>query len=296
MWVIFSDKRINTPPLHLNGERVEENILKILEEIIKVIYSYLPSILSSLVVLIIGYIVGKVTAKAVAGAVKLVKGDESFKKSEIGALLTKAGYPISRILSLLTKLTVYTVTIVTAISVLNIPALEELSVAAVTYVPKFFGAILVFFIGILFTEWIIGFAEGALKEIPLSPKFKSSLAAFLKYAMYIILIFIVFEIADIAPRVISYIAQALFLAIGISVGLALALLFGLGLREEALILLFNEPSGLKEGTIIEINGTVGKIVKITTLMVELETEKGIVFIPKKDFVRKGFKVIKTSEE
>ncbi|HDI74525.1 MAG TPA: hypothetical protein ENF55_01075 [Thermoprotei archaeon] len=275
---------------------MQEEILKIIEELIGILYSYLPSIVSSILILIIGYIVGKVTAKAVAGTIKLIKGDESFKKSEIGDLLTKAGYPISRIISLLTKFAIYVVTIVTAISVLRIPALEELGIAVVTYVPKLFGAIIVFFLGIVFTEWITSFAEGLLRNTPISSQFRTTLTLFLKYVLYIVLIFMAFEMADIAPKVTSSIAQALFLTIGISVGLTLALLIGLGLREEALVVLFSEPRELEEGSVIEVDGLRGKIVRMTTLMVELETDEGIVVIPKKKLVTKGYKIIKKHEE
>ena len=273
---------------------MQDIFLRLLNELVQMIIDLLPSLILSIIILVVGYLVGRITGKAVEGAVKLIKGDESFRSSELGRRLTESGYPISRILSILARGTIYVLTITAAISVLNIPALQEFSTTIANYLPKLVGAVVIFLFGAMLIEWLAGFTEGLLRGGVLPEKLVGMFTTGIKYIFYIVLAFMMFEIADIAPQVVSSVALAIFSMIGIGAGLAFALLVGLGLREEAPIILFDEPKELKPGITIEVNGLVGKIRKISTLLIELETEDGLQVIPKRLLIKNGYKIIKNS--
>ena len=272
----------------------EDILLSLINQLINMLINLLPSILMSILILIIGYLIGKITGRAVEGAVKLVKGDESFKSSELGRKLSEAGYPISKILSMLAKGTIYILTVIAAISVLNIPALQEFGTTVANYLPRLVGAVVIFLFGAMLIEWLAGFMEGFLKGGIIPERYIDLFTTGLKYVFYIILAFMMFEIAEIAPKVVSSVALAIFSMLGIGVGLSLALLIGLGLKEDAPVLLFDEPKGLKTGLYIEVDGVKGKITRITTLLVELETSEGVQVIPKRMLIKKGFKILRES--
>jgi len=258
------------------------------------ILSLLPNIVLSIVILIIGYIIGKLTAKAVTGAVRLTGGDEKFRKSDIGKNLTDAGYPISRILSIVTRLAIYTLTVLTALSVLNIPLLQEVGTLIAGYLPRLVGAIIVFLFGAMLIEWIADLTESLIRESVLPERFTTLFTLALKYMMYVVLVFMMFEIAEIAPQIVAIVAQATFLTLAIGGGLSIALLIGLGLREEAKVLLLGELGDLKPGVVVEIEGGKGVIKRITTLLVELEDENGnLIVLPKRMFIQKGYKIIRS---
>ena len=268
------------------------SLLEALSSFMELLIQLLPNILFSVIVLVVGYLVGKVTSRAVSGAVKLVRGDESFEASEVGRRLTAAGYPISRILSILVRLTIYTITILAALSLLKIPVIQEFSTMIAGYLPRLVGAIVVFLLGAMLVEWLASLMEGLMRERAVPERVTNLLTVGLRYFMYLTIVFMTFEIADIAPHVTSSVAQAVFLTLAIGVGLASALLVGMGLREEAPILLLNEPRGLKRGMVIEVRGRRGRVKSVSTLLVEIEDEEGgITVIPKRVLVKEGFRVL-----
>ena len=83
--------------------------------------------------------------------------------------------------------------------------------------------------------------------------------------------------------------------IGVGVGLGFALLIGLGLREDAVVLLFNEPKDIKPGMIIEVGNTKGKVTRISAFLVEIRTEDGVHVVPKRVLLKNGYKILKKSE-
>lgn len=263
-----------------------------MEEIISSLTGLLPSILSSIAILIVGYLVGRLTGRAVVGAIKLMKLDEGFEASEVGKKLSAAGYPLSRILSILVRASIYMVTVLAALSLLQIPVVQELSAMIAGYIPRFVGSIIVFLTGVVIVEWLTSLVESLARERALPERMAGLITVGVRYFMYLTVVFMTFEIADIAPRVVSSVAQALFLASALGVSLALALLIGVGLRDEAPTLLFNEPRSLRAGMIVEVGGWRGRVRRITTLLVEVEGEDGtVVVVPKRTFVEQGYKIL-----
>jgi len=270
----------------------EEEIMQILLQLINAITQYIPNIIAFLTVLVIGYIVGKALGKASATIVRMTGIDKSFKSSMLGKQLDTAGYSFSKIISILMRLIVYILSIITAISLLNIPVLNEISIMVATYIPKIAGAIIVFLVGSIFTEWITDLLEKIIIGEVIPRRIVILMLTGLKYMFYIILVFIAFDIAEIAPHVITSIAQSVFLAIAISIGLSFAFLVGLGLREESILLLSRESEFIRPGIKISIGDITGKIERTTTFLVEIRDEKGVLHIvPKKEFLIKGFKIL-----
>ncbi len=270
---------------------MENELLEIFKNLIENMISLIPNILLSIGILIVGYLVGKLTAKAVTEISKMIKLDESFKNSILGEQFTRAGFPLSHLLNILTRLVIYTLTILAALSVLNVPFLDQLGISIVLYLPKFTAAVMIFLLGIILTEWLSDMFEKLVLVEAVPRRIAMMLSAGFKYFFYLVLIFIVFEIADIAPSVIASIAQAVFIAVAISVGFTFVLLIGLGLKDEAILLVSRESDLLKPGIYIEAEGVRGKIRNSTTFLIEIVDDDGVVHIvPKRKLLKNGFKI------
>lgn len=276
---------------------MQYEILEIFKSLVQDIVKFLPNVLLSIGILIVGYLVGKATARAVVEIAKMVKLDESFKNSVLGKQFTEAGYPLSHLLDILIRLVIYTITILSALSILNIPFLEKVGLSIVLYLPKITAAVVIFLLGTILIEWLSDIFEKLVLYEAVPQKIASMLGAGFKYFFYLVLIFIVFEIADIAPSVIASIAQAVFLAVAISAGFTFVLFVGLGLKDEAILLVSKEAESLNPGMYVEIDGVRGRIRKVSTFLIEIEDDQGVIHVvPKRKFIRNGFKIIKKSEE
>ncbi|RLE91716.1 MAG: hypothetical protein DRJ46_01950 [Thermoprotei archaeon] len=272
---------------------MEEGLLALFAGIIEEIAKLIPSILTAVAVLVIGYIVGKVTSKVVVEIAKMVKLDESFEKSMVGEQFRRAGYPLSRMLSIVTRLVIYTLTILAALSFLNIPYFEEVSVSIALYLPRLAAAIVVFLFGTILIEWLSNMFEGIVLEESVPENIKTILGAGFRFFFYIFLIFIVFEVAEIAPAVTASIAQAVFLTVALSIALSLVLIVGWGLKDEALFIISREGELIKTGMYVEVGGIKGTIVGVTSFMVQIRDEEGNVHVvPKRMFFKSGFKILK----
>ena len=272
---------------------MEEGLLALFAGIIEEIAKLIPSILTAVAVLVIGYIVGKVTSKVVVEIARMVKLDESFEKSMVGEQFRRAGYPLSRMLSIVTRLVIYTLTILAALSFLNIPYFGEVSVSIALYLPRLAAAIVVFLFGTILIEWLSNMFEGIVLEESVPENIKTILGAGFRFFFYIFLIFIVFEVAEIAPAVTASIAQAVFLTVALSIALPLVLIVGWGLKDEALFIISREGELIKTGMYVEVGGIKGTIVGITSFMVQIRDEEGNVHVvPKRMFFKSGFKILK----
>jgi len=272
---------------------MEEGLLALFAGIIEEIAKLIPGILTAIAVLVIGYIVGKVTSKVVVEIAKMVKLDESFEKSMVGEQFRKAGYPLSRMLSIVTRLVIYTLTILAALSFLNIPYFEEVSVSIALYLPRLAAAIVVFLFGTILVEWLSNMFEGIVLKESVPENIKTIMGAGFRFFFYIFLIFIVFEVAEIAPAVTASIAQAVFLTVALSVALSLVLIVGWGLKDEALLIISREGELIRLGMYVEVGEIKGSIVDITPFMVQIKDEEGNVYVvPKRMFFKSGFKIPK----
>lgn len=271
----------------------ENELIQVLTQIIDSFMRFLPNVALSAVILITGYIVGRAAGKVTIAIAKMVKIDESFGKTAIGKQLILAGYPFSKIASILVRLVIYVLTIMAALSLLQIEILNEISLMIAAYIPRLMGAIIIFLLGIMLVDWITDVVERLIPEGTVPRSIVATLATSFKYLLYMVLIFVAFDVAEIAPHIVASAAQAVFLVAAISVGLTFALLIGLGLKEEAIVLVSSEAEMIKPGMRIEVNGVRGSVRRVSTFLIEVEDDKhNIHVIPKKELLQKGFKILK----
>lgn len=260
-------------------------------QLIDMLASSIPSILTSVAILVVGYLVGRTAGKVSSAIVKMVRIDDNFRSSLIGRQLTDAGYPFSRIISILVRFSIYILTIITALSVLRIYFLEELGMMVANYLPRLIGALVIFLLGAMFIEWLADFMERLIIGGVITYKIASLVGAGFKFILYLLLIFMVFDIADLAPRVISSAAQATFLAVALSIGLGIVLVVGWGLRDEIILLLSGETDVIKQGQEVEIGGLRGTVKKVSALLIRIEDEEGNMYVlPKRVILQKGLKI------
>ncbi|RLE70836.1 MAG: hypothetical protein DRJ37_05940, partial [Thermoprotei archaeon] len=142
----------------------EEELIRVLTQIVDSILQSLPNIVLSAIILIIGYLVGRAAGKATTAIVKMIKIDESFGKTAVGKQLLQAGYPFSRIASILVRLVIYVLTIMTALSLLQIAVLNEIGLMIAAYMPRLLGAVIIFLLGILLVDWLTDVIERLMPE------------------------------------------------------------------------------------------------------------------------------------
>ena len=271
----------------------ENELIQVLTQIIDSFTRFLPNVALSAVILITGYVVGRAAGKVTVAIAKMIKIDESFGKTAIGKQLILAGYPFSKIASILVRLVIYVLTIMAALSLLQIEILNEISLMIAAYIPRLMGAIIIFLLGIMLVDWITDVVERLIPEEAVPRSIVATLATSFKYILYMVLIFVAFDVAEIAPHIVASAAQAVFLVAAISVGLTFALLIGLGLKEEAIVLVSSEAEMIKPGMRIEVNGVKGSVRRVSTFLIEVEdNEHNIHVIPKRELLQKGFKILK----
>ncbi len=271
---------------------LENELVSVLTQVIDSIIKFLPNVALSAIILVTGYLVGKASGKVTEAIVKMIKIDESFGKTIVGKQLLLAGYPFSRIASILVRLVIYVLTIMTALSLLQIAVLNEIGLMIAAYIPRLIGAIIIFLLGIILVDWLSDMIERLMPEGAVPRNIIAVLATAFKYLLYMVLIFVAFDVAEIAPHIVASAAQAVFLVTAVSVGLTFALLIGLGLKEEAILLISGEAEMIKPGMKVEIEGIRGSVRRVSTFLVEIEDEKhDIHVIPKREFIRKGFRIL-----
>lgn len=191
--------------------------------------SFVPQLIAALILLFLGWILAKLARSGVTRLLKLVNFDKVTEKSGLESFLKHAELDLSvgAVLGNLVYWLIILVMIVTVANSLGLHMVADLFNRVVLYIPNVivailvlvFGTILARFINRIVFAWLnnVGF-EGAL-----------SVSTFSEYAMMVFVFFMALEQLQIANELLT---AAFIIAFG-SVGLALALAFGLGGRDWA---------------------------------------------------------------
>ncbi len=265
-------------------------IINIFQQIINQLIDFLPQILYAALTLIIGYLVGHYFGKALNAIISRLKMNEKFEETDIGSSLGKAGYTFSGLIAITFKIFIYLLTIMVALNFLKLPLINQVSSVLTIYLPRIVGAVVVFLVGIIIIDWLTNLIAGVMTGT--STILGRFFVSGIKYLMYIVLILMALDIAQIATSVTKTVAQSILFALGIGGGLAFALMIGLGFKEDAKIIFSSDLNVLKENQNIKVGKLQGKVKRIAFLTVELENEKGArIILPKKKLLDEGFEIL-----
>ncbi|MGB5172159.1 MAG: mechanosensitive ion channel domain-containing protein [Eudoraea sp.] len=233
----------------------------------------IPNILISIVVLGIGYLIGRFVKYAVTKFISYLgqlaaRRFKTINFSQAGSFIGTAFFWLIIFSSIL---------LIT--DILGLTVLTNWFESIIQYLPNFLAAILIIFAAIIVGNLISDLIES------LSHRFGIEYSATLGRIAQVLLLFVAIIIAmDQIGIEISFLINLIDIILAaLLFGAALA--FGLGARTSISNILgaFYVRKSYKEGDVVQIGEVKGRIIKIDTTSVVLDSEKGQVIIPAKEF-------------
>ncbi len=190
---------------------------------------FLVNILLVIVILIIGWVISKIIRSIVLKALRLIKVDDLSDRIELDALLEKGGitYSLSELLSGICYWLAMLVTFLVAINTVCLTVAADLLNKILLYIPNVIAAIFILILGMFAATLLKNLVQTAANNAGLS---QSKLLS--KTVEVIIAAFVVFVALEQLGIGIRITELTLSIVLG-SVGLGLALAFGLGCKDIA---------------------------------------------------------------
>ncbi|MCM8789562.1 MAG: hypothetical protein NC916_00865 [Candidatus Omnitrophica bacterium] len=190
---------------------------------------FLVKILLVLIILLIGWIVSKIIRTIVTKLLKFIRLDELTSRIELEALLQKGGisYSFSELIGIICYWIGVLVTFVVALNAVELTIAAELLNKIVLYVPSVIAAIFILILGMFIATLIKNIVLTAANNAGLAQA--KILSKVVEVAIVVFAILMGLEQLQIGLRITEL---TLSIILG-SIGLGLALAFGLGCRDLA---------------------------------------------------------------
>ncbi|GAB6387420.1 mechanosensitive ion channel family protein [Stutzerimonas marianensis] len=191
------------------------------------IAAFIPRLFGALLVLAVGFVVAKLLDALLSKLLAKVGLDRLVAGTGLTKLLLRAGIraPVSALIGKIVYWFVLLVFLVSAAESLGLARVSATLDMLALYVPKVFGAAAILLAGVLLAQLVNGLVRGAAEGVGL--EYASGLGRIAQGLVIIISISVAIGQLEVKTELLNYvIAIAL-----ISVGLAVALAFGLGSRE-----------------------------------------------------------------
>jgi hypothetical protein len=196
-----------------------------MQEAISVLFAWLPSLLGAIVVLIVGYFVAKALGKLVARLLQRAGLDRTLQSGTGGSFVARLTSSPSGLLGQITFWVVLLGAVSLAVTVLGIEALTDFVATIYSYVPNILMALLIFLVAGAIAGGVAGLVQRTMGDTGLG-KLVSTVVPVIVMA---IAGFMILDALEIASTIVTITYAALM---G-SIGLGMALAFGLGGREVA---------------------------------------------------------------
>lgn len=191
--------------------------------------NFLISVLLVLVILLIGWLIAKLIKAIVTKVLRTIKLDELSDRIELDKVLEKGGvtYSLSELIGVIFYWVGILVTFVVAINAVGLTVAADLLNRIVLYVPNIIAAIFILVLGMFVATLLSNIVKTAANNAGLSQA--KLLGRLVEVAVIIFAIAITLEQLGIGAKIIE-LTVSIILA---SLGLGLALAFGLGCRDMA---------------------------------------------------------------
>ena len=198
-------------------------------EMLEKIISFVSLGMVALLVILIGWVVSKGVRSLVSRVLKLLRIDKFSEKAGIAKFLKKGDvkYPLSDLIAVIIYWMLMLVVIMVTANVLGLNTVAELMDKIVLYIPNVLAAMIVLVIGALFAVFLRKIVETTAKNAGLTHAKQMGMLTHT-----IIVIFAVIIALEQLKIGITVLSQFITIIIG-SIGLALALAFGLGCKDIA---------------------------------------------------------------
>ena len=190
---------------------------------------FLVNISLVLIILVVGWLISKVIRSVVTKGLRAIKLDELSDRIELDAVLEKGGitYSLSELLGVICYWLALLVTFMVAVNSVGLTIAAELLNKVVLYIPNVIAAIFILILGMFIATLLKNIVQTAANNAGVSQvKFLSKVV---EVIIMVFAIFVALEQLNIGIRITEL---TLSIVLG-TVGLGLALAFGLGCKEIA---------------------------------------------------------------
>src|SRR3954468_10603095 len=203
------------------------NVGDSLQQAFNSFFGFLPNLLGFLIILVIGYIVARVVKSILAKVLEKVGLDRALHSGQTGQYVEKLSPNASpsRLVGSIAFWFLFLGAISLAVSALKIPALTNFVATIYGYLPNVIAAVIIFVLAGAIAAAVAGLVTKVMGDTP-TGKLVASVAPILIMG---IAVFMILNQLGIAPAIVT-ITYAVLLG---SLGLGMALAFGLGGRETA---------------------------------------------------------------
>jgi hypothetical protein len=193
------------------------------------IWSYIPAIAGAIVILVVGWLIAKLIEAIVTRILKTVKLDAASEKAGIANVLAQGDIrmTLSELVGAIVYWLVLLVVLATTLDALNLKIASELLSRVVGYVPNIIAAMFILILGTFVANFVAAVVRTAGNNAGL--KNTKMLSQLSQTTLIIFAVIIAVEQLQVATTL-------LILAVNIvlvSIGLAIALAFGLGCKDMA---------------------------------------------------------------
>ncbi len=190
---------------------------------------FLVSILLVLVILIIGWVISKLIKAIVTKGLRALKLDQLSDSIELDKMLEKGGisYSLSELIGVICYWLALLVTFMVAINAVGLTVAADLLKQVVAYIPNVIAAIFILILGMFVATLLRNIVQTAANNAGLSQS--KLLSKVVEVIVIVFAVFVALEQLNIGIR-ITEMTVSIILA---SIGLGLALAFGLGCKDAA---------------------------------------------------------------
>ncbi len=204
---------------------VVADIFDRMQNAISVLFAWLPSLLGALLILVIGYFVAKVVGNVVGRVLHRAGLDRTLQSGQASNWIAKLTSSPARLLGRFTFWAIFIGAVSLAVTALGIDALTDFVAAIYSYLPNVLMAFVIFLVASAIAGGVAGLVQRTMGDTGLG-KLVSMVVPVIVMA---IAGFMILDALEIATNIVTITYAALM---G-SIGLGMALAFGLGGREVA---------------------------------------------------------------
>ncbi|AFM33354.1 MULTISPECIES: mechanosensitive ion channel family protein [Stutzerimonas] len=204
-----------------------QSLLSAMSSLWASVAAFIPRLFGALVVVLLGFVVAKLLDTLLSKVLAKVGLDRLMAGTGLTKLLGRAGIRIP-VSALIGKVVYWFVLLIFLVSAAESLGLERVSATLdmlALYVPKVFGAALILLAGVLLAQLLSGLVRGAAESVGLD--YANGLARMAQGLVIIISISVAIGQLEVKTELLNYVIAIVL----ITVGLAVALAFGLGSRE-----------------------------------------------------------------
>jgi small-conductance mechanosensitive channel len=261
----------------MNYQQLVEEFRRMISVIWEFLIGLVPKLIMGLLVLLIGYLIARIVQSLIRRFIGYLDRiiNNNLKKRLMQVNLNSSKTFIAR--TFFWIIIFFFVTLFTEI--LGLPVITSWLAGLGEYLPNLLAGIVIVFFGIIFSRLVSDLIKSASLKAGISNS--QTLGKVTRYVVLVISIIIAIDQIGVD---ITFLTHILYILLAVLLfGAALA--FGLGAKTSVSNILasYYISRTYSEGNIIRIGEHEGRIIKITSTSVFLETESGQVFIPAKEF-------------